>query len=406
MEYRPKWYFFRKAVCSLGFLFAIVVSIPHSYAQEPILLSYQLNFVRANLSTKASILQDALKDDRSGEFIGQLYEIALNFIHQNGELFRNDPEMITLAGVACRGAGKAGYKSSAETLWKVFTAYHDSLTRVEALNALAVLGKGNVPVVENINRYLTERNNFFRSGIAPDLPSLSAAIFALGRLGDKSSFPVLFSAMTAGYSAGISDEAAYALTMIDGDYKHFLVDAIKKNTPAEKLAAFKAGLNNKRFTDNERAELAETALEISLEDHAGGQENEDALRSLRYLSIPVLTELQWTRATALVIKHYYRVQTDYGEGNADKAHFLEAIHCLGAMGSSEAAQVLALQLGFFNSQTERNGGVDEQIALAVINSLGEIGDKTAFDYLLYIGYLSYPDTIQLAAKEALNRLKW
>ncbi|MDR2095449.1 MAG: HEAT repeat domain-containing protein [Treponema sp.] len=406
MEYGPKWYFFGKAVCGFGFLFALLVFIPQSHAQEPILLSYQRNFVRANLSTKANILQDALSDDRSGEFIGQLYEIALNFILQNADLFRNDPEMITLAGIACRGAGKAGYKASAETLWKIFTVYHDSLTRVEVLSALAILGKGNIPIVENINRYLTECNRLFLSGIPPDLSSVSAAVSALGNLGDKSSFQALFSVMTAGYSAGVGDEAARALTMIDGDYKHFLVDVLKKNVPTEKLAAFKAGLNNKKFSEKDRAELVETALQVSLEDYSGSRENEDALRGLRYLSIPVITELKWTRATAQVIKHYYRVQTDYGEGKADKAHLLEAIRCLAAMGNSEAAQVLILQLGFFNSQTERNGGVDEQITLAVIHALGEIGDKAAFDYLLYIGYLTYPDTIQLAAKEALNRLKW
>jgi hypothetical protein len=406
MEYKPKWHFSEKAVCIFGFLCAILVSTPHSYAQEPILLSYQRNFVRANLSAKVNILQDALTDDRSGEFIGQLYEFALGFVLQNADLLRNDPEMIALAGIACRGVGRIGYKSSAETLWRVFIVYRDSLTRVEVLNALGVLGKGNVQIIENINRYLAEQNTLFRVGISPDLPSLLACISALGKLGDKSSFPVLFSAMIAGYAGKAGDEAAHALTMIDGDYKQFLVDALKKNAPVEKLAAFRAGLNNRNFSAYERAELAETALEVSLANYSGAQENEEALRNLRYLSIPVLTEVKWTRAAAQVIRHYYRVQTDYTEGKADKKYLLEAIKCLGAMGSSDAAQVLSLQLGLFNSQTERNGSVDEQIILAVINALGEIGDKAAFDYLLYIGYLSYPDTIQLAARETLNRLKW
>ena len=85
---------------------------------------------------------------------------------------------------------------------------------------------------------------------------------------------------------------------------------------------------------------------------------------------------------------------------------MEAIVCLGVMSSSEAAHVLALQLGFFNSQTERTGEYDEAIVLALINALGELADKAAFDNLLYIGYLNYPDKIQSAAREALARLKW
>jgi hypothetical protein len=76
------------------------------------------------------------------------------------------------------------------------------------------------------------------------------------------------------------------------------------------------------------------------------------------------------------------------------------------MDSAEAAQTLALQLGLFNSQMERTGEFDADILISVINALGELGDKIAFDYLLYIGYLSYPEAVQSAARDALNRLKW
>ena len=49
---------------------------------------------------------------------------------------------------------------------------------------------------------------------------------------------------------------------------------------------------------------------------------------------------------------------------------------------------------------------DEQTVMAVIRNLGILGDKVAFDYLLYIGYLKYPDSIKKAAKDALQNLKW
>jgi hypothetical protein len=76
------------------------------------------------------------------------------------------------------------------------------------------------------------------------------------------------------------------------------------------------------------------------------------------------------------------------------------------MGNSDAALALALQLGFFNSQTQRTGEFDEAIILAIINALGELGDKAAFDSLLYVSYLNYPDRIQASARDALNRLRW
>jgi HEAT repeat protein len=379
---------------------------PPLFTQESILASYERNFTRASLATKAGILRDAATDDRSAEFIGELYEFALRFVLDNGELLREDPDMIALAGIAARGAGSSGYKPSADTLWKLFSVYRDSHSRVEILGALGILGRGNTQVVENLNQFLANQNNYFRSGMIPDYPALTACVAALGSLGDGSSFPVLFSAMTAGYPQALVQETIKALESLQGNYKQYLIDVIRKNPPTEKLAAFQIGITNQKFTEADQGELAETALEITLDlfpDNAGSGA---AVSSLRFAAVEALTRLKWVRASPLTIRHFYRVQTDYSSGAASREQLLEAIACLGGMGTSEAAQVLALQLGYFNSQTERNGEYDEAVIMALVQALGFIGDKVAFDYLLYIGYLNYPEQIQAAAREALNRLKW
>jgi HEAT repeat protein len=375
-------------------------------AQEPILVSYERNFVRANLAAKADILRDAATDEQSGEFIGTLCEFALAFVLDNAELLREDPDMIALAGIAVRGAGNANHIPAVGTLWKVFQVYRDSHSRVEVLGALAKLGRDNSQVVENLNQYLANQNSLFRSGMAPDYPTLTACIRTLGSLGDGSSFPVLFSTMTAGYAQNISGAILTALESIEGNYKQYLIDVIKNNPPEEKQAAFRLGTHNEKFTETERGELAETALGVTMEASSGNPETLAILSSLRYEAVLVITRLQWTRATPLAIRHFYRVQTDFGNGATTMDRFLEGINCLGAMGNSEAAQVLALQLGFFNSRTEQNGNYDEAVIMALVDALGKIGDKVAFDYLLYIGYLSYPESVQAAAKEALNQLKW
>jgi HEAT repeat protein len=388
-----------------GVLLFCILS-PNLPGQETILDAYERNFIRASLSAKAGVLRDAATDDRSGEFIGLLYEYTLNFSLMNAGILREDPDMIALTVLASRGAGQAGHRESADTLWKVFLSYTDSLIRVEVLGALTALGKGNPQVVENLNQFLTAQNNLYRSGRTPDYPTLSACISALAVLGDESSFPVLFSAMITGYPDNITGETIRALGSVQGDYKQYLIDVIRRNPPAEKLAAFNAGMNTARFGPPERGLLAETALEVSLGLLPGSSEGEDAVSALRYSAVAALTELQWTGAGSLAIKHFYRVQTDFQNGLVPRERLLEAINCLGAMGNPEAAQVLALQLGFLNSQTEQNGVFDDEITLAVVKGLGAIGDKSAFDHLLYISYLSYPDHIQAAAKEALAHLKW
>jgi hypothetical protein len=397
-----------KGLCGTGFIaFLLLAILAQSLsAQEPILNSYERNFMRAGLSTKAGILRDAATDNRAPEFIGQLYEFALVFALQNAELLRDDSDMIAIAGLAADGAGKTGHKSSLDTLWKVFSAFRDSQTRVNVLGALAVLGKGNSQVIENLNQFLANQNSFYRSGMDVDYATLSACISALAGLGDNSSYPVLFSAMTVAYPDDIVQEAIKALDSIEGNYQQYLADVIRKNPPQEKLAAFRAGIQSSRFSASERGTLAETALEASIDLNPGNSESDAAAASLRTESIAALRELKWTRATPLAVKYFYRIQTEYQSGIASKDRLLDAITCLGAMGSAEAAQALAFQLGFFNSQIERSGEFDEALTLGVVNSLGEIGAKVAFDYLLYVGYLAYPESIQAAAREALNQLQW
>ncbi|QQO08034.1 HEAT repeat domain-containing protein [Breznakiella homolactica] len=395
-----------KTLRRLGFSLILLILPIGLFAQEPILVSYQRNFVRANLATKTGILRDAATDERAAEFIGPLYEYSLDFSLRHADILRDDPDMIALTVLAAQGVGQVAYKPSVNTLWRVFLSYRDSLTRVEVLKSLAITGKGNPQVVENLNQFLANQNNLFRSGMVPDYPTLSACIAALAELGDGSSFPVLFSSMIAGYPENITGEIAAALSSISGDYKNYLIMVIQRNPPVEKLAAFNAGQANERFTDEDRGEIAEVALGATLDLYPSSSESETAAAELRYSAVRVLTRLKWSKASEAVIKHFYRVQADYANGTAEKKQFLEAIAALGAMSSSEAAQALALQLGLFNSQMERSGEYDDEVIIAVINALGEIGDKIAFDYLLYIGYLSYPESVQSAARDALNRLRW
>jgi hypothetical protein len=377
-----------------------------SFAQDSqsVALSYQRNFVRSGLDVKLDILKEAEEAKIAG--LGPLYELALDFALQNAELLRDDPALIALATDAARGIGATDHTRAVSTLWRVFMAFRDSRTRVAVLGSLATLGKGDGQVVENLNQNLANQNNVYRAGIAPDEETLSACIAALAALGDGSSFPVLFSAMIAGYPPRIANQASEALKSIRGDYKKYLIDVMRKNPPAEKLLAFKAGAANDGFNAAARGELAEAALEITLGLYPTDPGELEAVQELRYSAILELTVQRWTRAVSLAIKHFYRVQTDYGKGLAPKGRFIEAVACLGSMASGESAQALSLQLGLLNAEMEQTRNFDADILFAVIDALGEIGDKVAFDYLLYIGYLPYPDDVKAAAREALNRLKW
>jgi hypothetical protein len=375
-------------------------------AQESILNSYERNFARSNLAAKAAVLRDAATDDRAGEFIGQLYEFALNFAIQNVDILRYDSDMAVLIMTAARGMATVGYGAGIATLWSVFSVYQDSLVRVELVRSLGRLGTENPGVVENLNQFLADQNNLFGLGETPDYLVMSASIGVLASLGNDSSFPALFSVYIRDYPDTIHREALSAMESLTGEYERFLTAVIRDNSMEEKLIALQMAMHNAQFTSTQRGDFAELALETGLASVSGDQRSVTAMNELRYIAIQTLMELRRTRAVALVIRHFYRVQQDYGNGVAPLERLLEAISCMGVMGSSEAAQALALQLAFLNSQMGQGRAFDEPVILGLINALGEIGDKIAFEYLDYVSSLPYPDSIQTAAGEALNRLRW
>jgi hypothetical protein len=287
-------------------------------------------------------------------------------------------------------------------LWGMFLENTDSEIGAEILIRLGAIGKGNRIVINNLNYYLMEKKLLFRAGRSVDYTLISACIAAIMELGDSSSYSALFSAICAGYPEIITFEALGALEVIPGNLLQFLLNVIANSSPDEKFIAFRTGINSDRLTVSEHGQLAEFALEQALN---ATEENFD-ITALRYAAVLALTPLRWTRANALVIRHYYRVMSDFLGGYVSKERFLEAIACLGAVGNSEAAVVLGLQLGLINVRTESTGIFDADITLEIVRALGLIGDNAAFDHLLYVTILPYNEEIIAAAEEAMARLRW
>lgn len=382
-----------------------------------VILTYQRNFVRSSLGTKLELLKTATAEvpgaGGSGESavaavdMGPLYDTALRFVMENAGLLAGDLQLRELALIAIRRAGESSYAASADKIWSLFQIYSkDQELRAAAINAYARAGFEDQKTTDNLNVFLASQNTLFRSGVQPEYPALEACIVALGFLGSGSSFPVLFSTYVAGYNQEVQSKAAEALGNIKGDYKSYLKEVIAKNSPLEKAAALRAGLENKAFGPDARGELAEAALAAGLDWTGDSPVELAAVRQLRLVAVRELRDQHWQRAAPLAVRHFRGLLTDYNEGRAAESELLDAISCLGAMGSTEAAQALALYLQLINAQTEQGRPYDEDLLIGVIQALGELGDKVAFDYLLYIGYLQYPESVKNAAKEALQQLKW
>jgi hypothetical protein len=385
----------------LSILILFVFLSPPVFCDSSVLQSYIQKFSISDLLTKAEVLRSAKDDRMMNEYIGEFYEYAIRFALDNyasGELsYFNSIINISLSGLV-----NSGRSESVGLLWKLFSEYPDDREGAEILIAMGVLGKGNQAITRNINNYLMERNMIFRSGRSVDYSMISACIAAIMELSDSSSYPALFASICAGYPEVISSEAYGALELIHGNLYQFLSGVIENNPPEEKFAAFKAGVNSERLSLWERGQLAELALELTLRSD---DDNID-ITALRYASVLSLTGFRWTRANASAVRHYYRVQADFLNGSAARERFVEAIAFLGSVGNSQAALILGLQLGLINDRMENSDVFDAEITLAIVQALGLIGDNAAFDNLLSVRNLPYPENIIAAAEEAIERLKW
>jgi len=389
---------------ALFLVFFLLVS--SLWAQEPqdLLRSFTRNFAIASLDVKMQIIQDAGNSDYFG--LGPLYRQAIDYVLDNFTLIDTDQRFRQLAVLAVDQLESAGYTEGKHSVWKLFDTDNDTGVRISCLNALGTLAQGDEEIITYMNLWLQNQNTVFQTGRVPDVYVISAAVRALGELGNQSSFPVLFTTMTVGYTDDISRSARENLFLLDGELKDSMIGILKEGDLAEKKPALEMSLETDRLSEKDKGEIAQFAMDVGLHTAAVDNPSRQIARDLRYIAARALAERKWASATDLAIEHFDTVLLEYDRGLTDKRRVVEAIDCLGAMGTHEAAVRLTQYLVLLNSYTERLQEFDNIIVLAVVENLGGLGDKSAFDDLLYAQYLSYSSEIKKAARDALENLKW
>lgn len=383
-------------------LLLIISAVVTAEDSNPILSAMQKNFARGSLSTKIQVLQNSAEYPEVN--MGPLYGEALEFILDNSRNLASDIAARELTILTVRLSGMNGYNESAPVLWQLFNTYGDEQVQVEVLSAL-----GNITpdllVITELNNWLKFQNEKFRSGVDVPVQVIAEAVVTLGDMGDSSSFPIVFSTGSAKYSDDITYKANQALKNLEGSYSQSLVEVIKSSVPSDKISALNLAIEDSEMTIEEKGGLYKMALDIGLIIKVLDSHDEQRIRELRYSAVRQLNLLKWADASELIIEHFNLVILEFEQGISPKSSVLEAISCLGSIGTHEAAARLTLYLEFMNSYMENGQTTDLQISLAVMTNIGIIGDSIAFDDLLYSGYLDYPTTVKRAAREALNNLK-
>ncbi len=373
---------------------------------SPLLTAFQKSFARGSLSTKIQVLQDSAKvTDKS---MTPLYLQALQFIVDNSRTLYDDPTAKELTVLTVRLTGLRHESKTAVYLWKLFGETDDDTVRIEILSSLGEM-KPPLEVVQAMNSWLKAEIDAVRSGSKVDAGLLSEAVVSLGNIGQPSSFNVVFSTGALQYSKEITQKAAAALKKLGTDYAGSLMDVIKNNVPSEKLLAVTLAASDADLGVEQKGKIFQTALQVGLDQESKkqfhGKDDEGYLEKLRFEGVKELTALHWTAAAPLAIQNFNRTLEEADSGRASVSRLIDSINFLGSVKTHEAALRLSAYLEVINSHKERGEQVDARVVLAVITNLGRLGDRKAFDNLLYAGYLDYPPLVKKAAREALNNLK-
>jgi hypothetical protein len=394
----------RRVVFFMIAFLSAAAALPAQDAQK-VLDTFKRNFAIASLDVKIQILQDAATTTTAAS-MGALFLQAIDFVVDNASLIPTDMRFNQLASIAAEQAGIAGYAPARYSLWNLFKVTTDSQTLAKAAIALGTAGAGDAEIVADFNRYVDAQDTLFSSGKSPDTVVIAACFQAMGKLGDPSSFPVLFSAMNAGYSDSVATLARNALLSIKGDLAVMLRGVIKERPLAEKKLALQMALDSGKLTDEQKSQISEYSLDISLHTSAVDVATKAIMRDIRFLAAANLGSRNYAHATGLMIEHLDMTIGEFDKGIVDRNHLLDTIGNLGAMNTHEAAVRLTQFLVLINSYTEKGKAYDDQVVYAVIQNLGALADKVAFDDLMYTQYLTYSAGVKKAARTALDKLKW
>lgn len=388
----------KKTIC----LILITSAIFSIYGQTS-----KIKFIKGNISEKTAAVREA-----SGVEAEWVSDKAVEFCLENKSILGNDRELDGLAVAAVLSYSPDLVKKESDTQKEIlkdnfislFTEFNKSSTVQIAVISKAVALKDSLPsapFTALLNSYLkTTDVKSADSGV------YKACINALEAIGNEESFKILYAFLNdSAYSSYKKEieKTAIALIPISMDE----VIGLLKGSDFKKInSIYELAQKNSKISKKNLCEIAENVISesILLIDNSSGTPSENIKLQLNALN--VLSENNWTRASAVALSYFELSKKLYDKKNMSQEQFKTVIISLRNIAPLDAVSSLINYLEELNGRTERGSLVSSEIALAVINTLGAIGDKAAFDSLLAVTYLNYEESVLTAARDALSGLRW
>jgi len=357
---------------------------------------YEVSFVKGDINQKKKAVITAGEQGMTS-----LSLKAIDFALAEHSTLGDDADLVMLLEAAIQAVGtdpaKVDAKTLSQKLGEVFTVYKDDTLRMAVLDRLVFF-----PSTESVNII-----NSYVSDCALQKAAMTnvllKAIGSLGKIGNASSFSLLFAVDLDEIWPQYAAQIEYSLGLLANNNEKAILNIYASAPIDKKLKILQMTSKSSTISKNIKGDVAQNALAETIT--IAGTPTAEQL-SLQRLSLQTLADANWTRAATLVTSYFPVAKNEYENGLLSVDQFAQVITCTGVVASSETDQILSLYLDSLNKSMEKNMIPETKIVLAVINALGGLGDKTAFDYLLYVTYLEYPEEVISAARNALAKLKW
>jgi len=365
-------------------------------------------FIKGNIQDKTAAVREA-----SGNEAVWLCDKAISFALESRELLGSDRELDGLAVAAVLSFPQEYIKNASDTakeiilkeLISIFESFDSSpnvrITVISKLNALSN-DLNLTSFIKTLNKMLSENslNELDSSVVKSSLNFLSVH-------GDNESFIITYNLWNSRRFSSFNTELENAIVMlIPVSLNEAVVVANSPNM--EKVMGFFNLINSNKSKINENyfSELAENVLSNSIFIVKKNQKTVSSVTDMQIECVQILGEYNWTKASAVVLEFFDLARVLYSHKDLKEDDLIKVIHSLKNCAPLDAVPALIDYLEFLNSRVEKFEAVSENVALAVIKTLGAIGDKSAFDSLLGVTYYAYPQTVLAAAREALSNLRW
>ena len=358
------------------------------------------NFVAGSLFDKVEIVKSVEVDSVPQSF----FEESLEFALKNKNLIETHPAYFPLILSSIKKLNSNASDRTDDLLLQFYKDFSDYNVRLAILKAFSRIKIDNseIPIlVKDIINEEVEKNDL------SNIDFFVAAIEVFSNIKYIDAFDLIFTCYKKNICEEITFASCNALYELSPLYNEKIINLVNNGDLKDKTLAFNIVTTNPKKDKNFSSEIAAKLLFETINISGEVSELSQEQISLQLSAFKILEDSKWTKETPLVLKFFKLAQKEYYELMISEEEFISIIYALKEFPTTETCKALTEFLSSQYSETISTGTYNYAVLMAVISTLGELGDKEAFDTLLYvISCPDYPDDIISASRDALEKLKW